>query len=306
MTPDAVAMTTITPSLFVAKEQMADCTSPVDNVSTPDCTSPVDAVSPPDCTSPVDTVSPPDCQTVLAHFPDLSDGNLDEGICQVYRSATCSKFLTNKTVFVSSIHSQGIMEEKLAAAFSVIASSQDVSSECHKYAIPSLCFYAFPLCDNASTPKPRHVCRDECEVLENSICRLEYSIAKRHPLIGQQKILPTCEDLPPFGSKASETCVRLGVPNSIQKNDKHTCYMGMGDDYRGTLSYSVSGHKCQHWSHQIFYHTSDHPELTGGHNYCRNPGRTESQPWCFIADPQVRKEMCEIPQCGKQQVLLTY
>ncbi|XP_076353151.1 inactive tyrosine-protein kinase transmembrane receptor ROR1-like isoform X1 [Tachypleus tridentatus] len=252
-------------------------------------------------------VSVPNFSGGLPHFPGLGksfpdfedeDGKFSEGICQVYRSATCSKFLANKTVFVGSIHSQGIMEEKLAAAFSVIASSQDVSSECHKYAIPSLCFYAFPPCDtNSSVPKPRHVCRDECEVLENSICRLEYSIAKRHPLIGQQKILPACEDLPPFGSKASETCVRLGVPNSIKKNEEHTCYVGTGEDYEGTLSHTISGHKCQHWSHQIFYRTSDYPELIGGHNFCRNPGGMENQPWCFIADPQVRKEMCHIPKC---------
>ncbi|XP_022248276.1 inactive tyrosine-protein kinase transmembrane receptor ROR1-like isoform X1 [Limulus polyphemus] len=233
----------------------------------------------------------------LPHLDDKDDKS-NEGMCQVYRSATCSKFLANKTVFVSSIHSQGIMEEKLAAAFSVIASSQDVSLECHKYAIPSLCYYAFPPCvENSSVSKPRQVCRDECEVLENSICRLEYSIAKRHPLIGQKKILPACEDLPPFGSEASQTCLRLGVPNSIQKNEQQTCYVGTGEDYRGVMSHTISGHECQHWSHQIFYHTSDYPELIGGHNFCRNPGGMESQPWCFVADQQVRKEMCEIPKC---------
>ncbi|XP_022250578.1 inactive tyrosine-protein kinase transmembrane receptor ROR1-like [Limulus polyphemus] len=233
-------------------------------------------------------------------FPDLGkeNGKLNTGMCQVYHGATCSKLLANKTVFLSSIHSQGILEKKLAAAFSVIASSQDVSSECHKFAIPSLCYYAFPLCEeNSSTPKPREVCRDECEVLEKSICRLEYSIAKRHPLIGLQNILPACEDLAPFGSETSLTCMRLGVPNSIQKNDEHTCYVGTGEDYRGVMSQTVSGHECQHWSHQIFYHTSDYPELIGGHNYCRNPGGMESQPWCFVADPQARKEMCEIPKC---------
>lgn len=108
------------------------------------------------------------------------------------------------------------MEEKLTAAFTVIATSQDVSEECHKYAIRSLCFFAFPLCDlDSPYPVPRQVCRDECEVLESNICRMEYSIAKRHPLLGQQQILPVCEDLPPVGSKESDTCMRLGIPNAV-------------------------------------------------------------------------------------------
>ncbi|KAG0431214.1 hypothetical protein HPB47_021989, partial [Ixodes persulcatus] len=109
------------------------------------------------------------------------------------------------------------MEEKLAAAFTVIATSQDVSPQCHKYAIPSLCFFAFPPCEPGApggrAPEPRSVCRDECELLEHSLCRMEYSIAKRHPLIGQQKILPVCEELAPVGSPESESCLRLGVPH---------------------------------------------------------------------------------------------
>ena len=65
--------------------------------------------------------------------------------------------------------------------------SRDLSQSCAEYAVPSLCFAAFPLCDDQSgKPVPRQLCRDECEVLENDICRLEYAIAKQHPLIGEQ------------------------------------------------------------------------------------------------------------------------
>lgn len=46
-----------------------------------------------------------------------------EGFCQVYRGSTCSKFLANRTIFVQSSLTQGIVEEKLAAAFTVIAHS---------------------------------------------------------------------------------------------------------------------------------------------------------------------------------------
>lgn len=246
----------------------------------------------------------PNFAPVFPHFPALG-GNLPEvkengveGFCQLYRGVTCSQFIGNKTVYVNSLYSLSKMEEKLTAAFTVIATSHDVSDECNKYAIPSLCFFAFPLCDESvQHPMPRQVCQDECEVLESIICRMEYSIAKRHPLLGQKKILPVCEELAPVGSKESEKCMRLGVPSAVQVNPEHTCYEGNGEDYRGTMSQTASGLKCQHWSHQIFFRTADYPELVGGHNYCRNPRGMESQPWCFTTDPEIRKEICNIPQC---------
>lgn len=250
----------------------------------------------------------PDYAPMFPHFPALG-GSLPsisddkpmetgEGFCQVYRGVTCSQFIQNRTIFVRSVTSQGFMEEKLAAAFTVIATSHDVSLQCHRYAISSLCHFAFPLCDdNLLEPTPRQVCRDECELLESNICRMEYTIAKKHPLIGQAHILPACEELPPIGSKESENCVRLGIPNTVQVSHEHTCYNENGDNYRGIASRTLSGLECSYWSHQIFLRPADFPELTGGHNYCRNPGSKESQPWCFINDPEVRKEYCDIPKC---------
>lgn len=77
------------------------------------------------------------------------------------------------------------------------------------------------------------------------------------------------------------------------------CYDGNGEDYRGTVSRSASGFECQRWSHQVLLKMSDFPELMGGHNYCRNPGGSDSQPWCFTSNDKVLKEICGIPKCGE-------
>lgn len=33
-------------------------------------------------------------------------------------------------------------------------------------------------------------------------------------------------------------------------------------------------------------------------NYCRNPDGSE-RPWCYTTDPQVEREFCDIPNCGR-------
>jgi len=223
------------------------------------------------------------------------------GYCQLYRGSACIKFLWNRTVHVISINSQAYIEEKLTAAFTVMAASSDLSRRCAEYAIPSLCYSAFPLCnENTSFPQPRQVCREECEILEYDICRMEYSIAKRHPLIGQQLALPDCSELPPIGTVQSENCIRLGVPQPAQIKRDDVCFSGNGVTYRGMESRTASGFECQQWSHQINMKTSEHPELIGGHNFCRNPGGVESQPWCYTTGGEnVRKDVCGISKCGK-------
>ncbi|XP_064477295.1 LOW QUALITY PROTEIN: tyrosine-protein kinase transmembrane receptor ROR2-like [Ornithodoros turicata] len=222
------------------------------------------------------------------------------GSCQIYQGVTCGQYLGNRSVYVRPPPDNlATMEAKVAAAFTVVATSHDMSAQCHKYAIPSLCFFVFPPCEGESEPVPRSVCRDECELLEHSVCRMEYSIAKRHPLIGQQNLLPVCEKLAPVGSPESASCLRLGVaPKEVENvRTEESCYMDNGEDYRGTVSETISGLPCQPWTHQIlFSRIAEYPEIVG-HNYCRNPGGKEAQPWCYTSGPYVTKEMCSVPKC---------
>ncbi|KAK7495062.1 hypothetical protein BaRGS_00013702 [Batillaria attramentaria] len=210
-----------------------------------------------------------------------------EGFCQTYRGNTCSQFVGNMSIYVESKYTQGLSEERFIAAFAVIASSNHLSQRCQDYGIRSLCFHAFPLCDESSDkPRPRQICRDECVILENDLCN---------------KLLPKCHLLKGPGTPEGDNCIRIDVPNAERVNHRHECYNGTGTKYMGRVSRTKSGQRCQQWNsdtpHVHSFKSSKFPELAGGHNYCRNPGNTMSGPWCFTTNENVQKELCSIPQC---------
>jgi hypothetical protein len=93
-------------------------------------------------------------------------------------------------------------------------------------------------------------------------------------------------------------------PASPSSLTEHTCYNGNGVDYRGAASRTQNGLECGPWNRQVFYSTADNPELIGGHNFCRNPGGMESQPWCF--DHESKRQLCDVPKCSKFLLLLSH
>ncbi|XP_030627339.1 plasminogen [Chanos chanos] len=81
------------------------------------------------------------------------------------------------------------------------------------------------------------------------------------------------------------------------------CYDGDGGSYRGVMSETVSGKKCQFWS-SMFPHKhkktpQNYPNADLRRNLCRNPDNDRA-PWCYTTDPSVRWEYCNIEKCSEK------
>nr|XP_048276730.1 plasminogen isoform X1 [Myodes glareolus] len=86
----------------------------------------------------------------------------------------------------------------------------------------------------------------------------------------------------------------------------YQCLKGRGENYRGTVSVTVSGKTCQRWSEQTPHKHNRTPEnfpcKNLEENYCRNPDG-ETAPWCYTTDSDTRWEHCNIPSCDSSASL---
>lgn len=253
-----------------------------------------------------------------------------EPICQEYLGDVCAEHLKGQFVYIPYHTTQASQEEKLKIAMQVTKYSNDISTNCEGYAVPSLCYSTFPICrdpfvtnDNffreakLLMPQPgdllpelnknitaqfdyrynstilRRVCKQDCEILENELCQTEYAIAKRHPHIGQQITLEECQDLP----EDDKDCLKIGLGALMVSDDE--CYWENGTGYLGRVQVASNGMPCIEWSKQLHVRVSEHPELAGLHSYCRNPSGLKSQPWCIVDnDGKTEKQLCDIPKCA--------
>ncbi|KAK3742761.1 hypothetical protein QZH41_018974, partial [Actinostola sp. cb2023] len=113
-----------------------------------------------------------------------------------------------------------------------------------------------------------------------------------------KNILMRCDGLPRMMGPHIPECY---ISRELLRSSQH-CFYGNGYAYRGNVSVTKSGYKCQSWSdqcpHRHFRSPDKYKELIGAGNACRNPGhQAPSGPWCYTTNPNVRWEYCKITRC---------
>ncbi|XP_048001517.1 tyrosine-protein kinase transmembrane receptor Ror [Leguminivora glycinivorella] len=71
-----------------------------------------------------------------------------EPICQEYVGNVCAAHLKGQFVYIPYNTTQLAVEDKLMKALQVTKYSNDISSNCEGFALPSLCYSTFPICRN--------------------------------------------------------------------------------------------------------------------------------------------------------------
>lgn len=143
------------------------------------------------------------------------------GFCQSYRGATCSRFVGNKSIFVRNEYQQGLTEERLTTAFTLLATIPGgLSTSCGEFAIPAMCFDAFPLCDDrVKPPTQRPLCREDCQQLARGPCRREFLTVEasraQDPKTNAGLPLPDCR----HSSTSKGSCIRIGVPRLNERGN---------------------------------------------------------------------------------------
>ncbi|KAH0518335.1 Hepatocyte growth factor [Microtus ochrogaster] len=113
----------------------------------------------------------------------------------------------------------------------------------------------------------------------------------------------------PFNSMSSGVKKGFGHEFDLYENKDYirNCIIGKGSSYKGTVSITKSGIKCQPWSsmipHEHSFLPSSYRDKDLQENYCRNPRGEEGGPWCFTSNPEVRYEVCDIPQCSEVECM---
>ncbi|KAJ3602483.1 hypothetical protein NHX12_030237 [Muraenolepis orangiensis] len=117
----------------------------------------------------------------------------------------------------------------------------------------------------------------------------------------------TCKHLPWVGDRSNAEVERnVNCDLYEKKVYVRKCIVGKGEDYRGNVSTTRSGHTCQQWWSKFPHDHRWTPAANNGLelNYCRNPDGDRIGPWCYTTDPERRYQDCNIPPC-KDEVCIT-
>uniref|UniRef100_A0AAR2JRJ4 Hepatopoietin-A n=1 Tax=Pygocentrus nattereri TaxID=42514 RepID=A0AAR2JRJ4_PYGNA len=88
-----------------------------------------------------------------------------------------------------------------------------------------------------------------------------------------------------------------------KKDYVRECIVGSGVNYKGRRSVTRSGVSCQAWNvsvpHEHNFKPAKHRKYDLRENFCRNPDKDISGPWCFTNSSEIRYQECGLPQCSE-------
>ncbi|CAH1274835.1 LPA [Branchiostoma lanceolatum] len=97
------------------------------------------------------------------------------------------------------------------------------------------------------------------------------------------------------------TCQSGGTWSGRFPTCSEECFEGKAAFFRGTVSVTKTGLKCQRWDSQTPHihkrKPADYPSFGLEQNYCRDPDGTNGV-WCYTTDPGKRWDYCDVPICN--------
>ena len=66
-------------------------------------------------------------------------------------------------------------------------------------------------------------------------------------------------------------------------------------DYRGVIHTTENSYTCRDWTNAM---NQKYPNQGLVGNYCRNPNGMAARAWCFVEDPDILWDYCDVPTCS--------
>lgn len=166
-----------------------------------------------------------------------NEGSSSRAKCEPYSGSICRSIIGSH--HISTVNpSQKDIEQSLVDNLKLLTKNQFLSHECHRFLLPMICLFTFPLCDQDRTTV-RSLCRHSCQYFQSSACPNLFSYQQKHQqqqglsnrkttltcssshpyaflLVQILQNIPTCESLPPTSDDPS--CMNLDHTEFLRRN----------------------------------------------------------------------------------------
>ncbi|XP_033111178.1 muscle M-line assembly protein unc-89-like [Anneissia japonica] len=143
-----------------------------------------------------------------------TEGTKPDGKCKPYNTdGICSEYVGSRNTFFKSGFTLESIETTVMSIFTAALTLGSVSRECSNYLLPYICLRALPPCNRNG--RPLEVCREDCDVLSNDICREDFKTTLASDSVDNSLfMLNDCLSLPSETGKYS--CTTLSIAGEFR------------------------------------------------------------------------------------------